>query len=156
MKTGALLKRWAVAFLAVVLMISLFAMPVCAEETTGETTAETTAETTGEVGTEAETKADSSDSKNEKKGLDAGAIVGISIAAVLVIAIVVLGVKFRENIKKFLRVCKSETKKIVWLSWDQTKKNSLVVLIVLIVCAAVICLLDYALQQGFLAFIGLF
>ena len=68
----------------------------------------------------------------------------------------ILGIKFREKIKKFLRVYKSESKKIVWLPWDQTKKSTLVVCVVLIVCAAVICLLDVGLSKGFLAFIGLF
>jgi len=165
MKTGTLLKRWALALVAVVLMISLFAMPVCAEETSGEQSTETVTEgvtegsTEGETegSTEEETTGEASGNKDDKKsGLSVGQIVGICIAAVVVIAAVILGVKFRENIKKFLRVYKSECKKIVWLSWDQTKKNTLVVLVVLIACAAVICLLDYALQQGFLAFIGLF
>ena len=169
MKTGTLLKRWALALVAVVLMISLFAMPVCAEETSGEQSTETVTEgvtegstegnTEGETegDTEEETTGEASGNKDDKKsGLTVGQIVGICIAAVVVIAAVILGVKFRENIKRFLRVYKSECKKIVWLSWDQTKKNTLVVLVVLIACAAVICLLDYALQQGFLAFIGLF
>ena len=186
MKTGTLLKRWALALVAVVLMISLFAMPVCAEEATsgeqstesvtegdtegntegvtegdteGDTEGNTEGSTEGETegSTEEETTGEASGNKDDKKsGLSVGQIVGICIAAVVVIAAVILGVKFRENIKKFLRVYKSECKKVVWLSWDQTMKNTLVVLVVLIACAAVICLLDYALQQGFLAFIGLF
>jgi len=44
----------------------------------------------------------------------------------------------------------------VWLSWDQTKKSTLVVLVVLIICAVVICLLDYGLSKGIMAFIDLF
>ena len=85
-----------------------------------------------------------------------GAIIAIAIAAVVAVVAVILCIKFREKIKKFLRVYKSETKKIVWLPWDQTKKSTLVVCVVLIVCAAVICLLDVGLSKGFLAFIGLF
>ena len=64
--------------------------------------------------------------------------------------------KKKGRIKEAWRGFKSETKKIVWLPWDQTKKNTWVVLVVLFVCAAVICLLDFGLGHGILAFINLF
>ena len=77
------------------------------------------------------------------------------IAAIAaVIAIVVLCVVFRQKLAKFLRVYKSEVKKIVWLPWPQTRKNTILVLIVMLVCAAVICLLDLGLGRGFLAIIN--
>lgn len=127
MKKGTQLKRWISAFCAMILTVSLFAIPAFAHE---EETA--------------------------KKGLSTGAIVGIIVGAVVLVVAVVLCIKFREKIKKFLRVYKSEAKKIVWLPWDQTRKSTLVVILVLVICAAVICLLDFALGQGILAFIRLF
>ena len=85
-----------------------------------------------------------------------GAIIAIIIAAVVLVAAVILCIKFREKIKKFFRVYKSETKKIVWLPWNQTRKSTLVVLVVLIACATAICLVDFGLSKGILAFINLF
>ena len=152
MKTGTLLRKWSAALLAVVLMISLFAMPAFAEEATGG--AQST-EVTTEGSTEASTGSDSNKKEDDGK-LGVGGIIGICIGAAIVVALVILGVKFRVQIAKYLRVLKSESKKIVWFPWDQTKKNSIVVLIVLVACAAAICLLDFALNKGFLAFIGLF
>ena len=126
MKKGTL-KKWMTVLLTALLSISLFAIPAFAAE-----------------------------ADTASKKLSTGTIIGIIIAVVVVAAAVILGIKFREKIKKFLRVYKSETKKIVWLPWDQTKKSTLVVCVVLIVCATVICLLDVGLSKGFLAFIGLF
>ena len=51
---------------------------------------------------------------------------------------------------------KSEVKKIVWPSGKQVLKNTLVVLVILVVCAVVIGLLDYAFAGGFNALVGLF
>ena len=127
MKKGTL-KKWMTVLLTALLSISLFAIPAFA--TTPE--------------------------EDAASKLTTGAIVGIIIAAVVVVAAVILGIKFREKIKKFLRVYKSESKKIVWLPWDQTKKSTLVVCVVLVVCAAVICLLDVGLSKGFIWFVELF
>ena len=127
MKKGTL-KKWMTVLLTALLSISLFAIPAFAEEATDAA----------------------------KKGLSTGDIIGIIIGAVILAVAVVLCIKFREKIGKFLRVYKSEAKKIVWLPWDQTKKNTWVVLVVLFICAAVICLLDFALGHGILAFINLF
>ena len=83
-------------------------------------------------------------------------IIALVIAAVLLAVAVVLCIKFRENIKKFLRVYKSELKKVVWLPWNQTRKSSLVVLVVMLAFAIAIGLLDWGLSEGFLAFVDLF
>ena len=179
MKTGTLLKRWTVAFLAIVLSICLFAIPAFADssETTAdttessettETTDESTAESTEEVtmaddtdettadGTETTGTSGNKNDNNNKKGLSTQTIVWLIVAAAVVVIGAVLGIKFREKIGKFLRVYKSESKKIVWLPWDQTKKNTLIVIAVLLICAIAICLIDYALSKGILAFINLF
>ncbi|MBQ8432079.1 MAG: preprotein translocase subunit SecE [Clostridia bacterium] len=131
MKTGTLLKKWTVALFSVLMMISLFAIPVLADDGHDHST-DVTAFTKTETW------------------------ILLGIFGVLLIAAIVLCVIFREKVGKFLRVYKSESKKIVWLTWNQTKKSTLVVLVVLVVCAVAICLIDLGLSQGFIAFINLF
>ena len=129
MKTGILFKKWAAVMVAALMMISLFAIPAFAEEAApGE----------------------------ETPGLNTGLIIGLIIAAVVLVVAVILCIRFRENIGKFFRVYKSEAKKVVWLPWNQTKKSTLVVLVVLIAFAVAICLIDLALSRSFLKFVELF
>ena len=52
-----------------------------------------------------------------------------------------------ERIGHFFRSYKSEIKKIVWCPWKQVRKNSLVVLAVVVAFAAVICALDLAFSE---------
>ena len=59
--------------------------------------------------------------------------------------------KKKGRVKEAWRGFKSELKKIVWPSGKQTFKNLFVVLVVLVVCAAVIALLDYAFGNGMAA-----
>ena len=120
---------------AVLMMISLFALPAFADDHEGHD--------------------HDHDHEEEvvEEGLSTAAIVWIVIGGVLVVAGVVLGIKYREKIAKGLRVYKSEFKKVSWLSWKDTKKNSLVVLGVLVACALVICLLDLGLYNGLLALV---
>ena len=113
-----LLKKWMLALTAMLLVASLFAIPAFAHE-----------------------------EEASEGGFPTWAIWAI-VGGVLLIAAVVLGIIFREKIAKFLRVYKSEMKKIVWLPWDQTRKSTWVVLVVLVVCAVVICLLDLGLFKG--------
>ena len=157
--------RWSAVLCAVLLMISLFAVPVFADETTAaateavteiateatteaateaatETTTETTADTTASTGSN-----ENGDKKDE--GLSTTAIIWIVVGAVIVIVLAVLGIKFRANIAKALRVYKSEFKKVSWLSWEQTRKSTLVVVVVLVGFALVIGLLDMGLFNGF-------
>ena len=129
MKTGTLFKKWTAALCAVLMMISLFAIPAFADEATDSA---------------------------EKSGISTGLIIGLIIGAVVLAVAVVLCIKFRENIGKFFRVYKSEAKKIVWLPWSQTKKSTLVVLVVIIAFAVAICLIDLALSKSFLKFVELF
>ena len=131
MKTGILFKKWTAVLVAVLTMISLFAIPAFAHEAT-ETAAE------------------------NSKGLSTGLLIGLIIGAVVLAIVIVLCIKFREKIGKFFRVYKSEAKKVVWLPWSQTKKSTLVVLVVLIAFAVAICLIDLALSKSFLKFIELF
>ena len=120
---------------AILMMISLFALPAFAHEGEDHDHATDTTTTTT--------------TDNSKTAL----IVWIIVGGVLVVAGVVLGIKYREKIVKALRVYKSEFKKVSWLSWKDTKKSSLVVLGVLVACAVVICLLDLGLSKGLLAMV---
>ena len=114
---------------------------------TGEVTTTGAEETSEDVAAAEETA---------KKGLSTNAIIWIVVGGVVLVAAVVLCIIFREKVGKFFRVYKSEIKKVVWLPWDQTKKSTLVVLVILIICAAAICLVDLGLSKGFLAFLKLF
>ena len=53
-----------------------------------------------------------------------------------------------SRIGHFFRSYKSETKKIVWPTWKQVLKNTLVVLVIVLICAAIIGALDYAFSGG--------
>ena len=88
--------------------------------------------------------------------LTVGEMVVVGIMLAILIAAVVLGLKKKEKVGNVVREYESEAKRITWLSWKDTKKSTVVVLIALIVCATVICLLDLGLAEGILAFIGLF
>ena len=59
--------------------------------------------------------------------------------------------KKKGRIKEAWRGFKSELKKIVWPSGKQTFKNLFVVLVILLVCAALITVLDYAFGNGMAA-----
>ncbi len=128
MKKGTL-KQWIALITSAVLAISLFAIPAFAADSTSD---------------------------SGKGGLSTEAIVWIVTGAVVLVAAVVLGIIFREKIRKYFRVLKSESKKIVWLPWDQTKKSTLMVIVVLVICALAICLLDYGLSKGIFAVIDIF
>ncbi len=64
--------------------------------------------------------------------------------------------KKKGRMKEAWRGFKSETKKIVWPSWKQVLKNTLIVLVVVIICAVIIGALDYAFSGGIQALADLF
>ena len=64
--------------------------------------------------------------------------------------------KKKGKLKEAWRGFKSETKKIVWPTWKQVFKNTLVVLIIVIICALVIIALDVAFSGGIQALVNLF
>ena len=127
MKT-ANLRKWTALLCTVLTVISLFALPVFAAD----------------------------ENANGANKTPWGLIIGIAIGVVVLAVAVVLCIKFWDKIKKFLRVYKSEAGKIVWLPWSQTKKSTLVVLVLLVAFAVAIALIDLGLSEAFLAFIGLF
>ena len=155
--------------LTVALMFSLFSIGVFAESTPVESVPESTpvesvpestpAESTTATGTTAEstpaatnsaaTTSASTTGGSDAKGKDKTAtIVSLCILGVIVLAITLFCIIKREKVGKFFRSLKSETKKVVWLPWDQVRKNSIVVIIVVVIFAIVIGLLDFAFSQG--------
>ncbi len=63
--------------------------------------------------------------------------------------------KKKGEVKNAWKGFKSELKKIVWPSWKQVLKNSLLVVAVVAVCAVAIGLFDFTLNKGFSALIDL-
>ena len=64
--------------------------------------------------------------------------------------------KKKGRIGNAWRGFKSEFKKIAWPSWLQVRKNTLVVLVVVVICAVMIGAFDFAFSQGMRALAGLF
>ena len=111
--------------------------------------ADTNAETSGEETTPADSTDDTK--TDEKKGVSTATIVSLAIVLVIVIAAAVYCIKNKEKVAKFFREVKSELKKIVWTPWSQVKKNTFVVLVIVIICAAAIGALDYLFSKGIFA-----
>ena len=57
--------------------------------------------------------------------------------------------KKKGRIKNAWKGFRSELKKIVWPTWKQVLKNTGIVLVIVIACAAVILALDVAFREGF-------
>jgi preprotein translocase subunit SecE len=55
----------------------------------------------------------------------------------------------KGRIKNAWKGFRSELKKIVWPTWKQVLKNTGIVLVIVIACAAVILALDVAFREGF-------
>lgn len=137
--------------------------------TSTETTAAGTTATTTAAGTTAATTTTAAD-----EGWGVGDWVSLAIGVVIIGVILVLAilfitvkddgtagkdgekVPFRIRGKRYFRSTKSEAKKVVWTPWKTVRRNTLVVLIVMLVCAVIIGLLDWAFSEGFIALANLF
>ncbi|MBQ2806041.1 MAG: preprotein translocase subunit SecE [Clostridia bacterium] len=136
------------------------------EETTGEETTgdETTGnETTSEETSSTEESTSEEETTEELKGFNKfwkenftrNGKVYITKLVVwgLVIAGLIAGVVFcivkKEKVGEFLRALNSEKKRIVWSSWKDTRKNTLVVLAVVAAITLVIFLFNLVLEKIF-------
>ena len=133
------------------------------EETSGEATSEgATTEATTETGTTEETTKKEETTTEEKnfweknfkrKNADGKEVLYWTKIAVwgLVIAGLIAGVVFcivkKEKAGEFLRALNSEKKRIVWSSWKETRKNTFVVLAVVVAITLVIFLFNLALEK---------
>lgn len=91
-----------------------------------------------------------------KVGLTVGEIIVLGVMLAILVAVVIVGLKKREKVSSVAREYESEVKRITWFPWKDTRKNTVVVLIAMVICGAVISLLDLALAKGIFAFIDLF
>ncbi len=56
-----------------------------------------------------------------------------------------------SRIAAFGRSLKSEVKKISWSPWTEVRKNTLVVVVVIAICAVALAIVDYVFLQGITA-----
>lgn len=115
-----------------------------AADTVGAETTAAPAETTAPEGT-----GDEDDAEDKKLGL--GFWISIGVLGALLIAAVIVCIIKREKVGKWLRSIKSELKKVVWMPWVQVRKNTVVVIVVVLALSAVIALLDFAFSKGIIA-----
>ena len=86
--------------------------------------------------------------ENASKGLSTGALVSLIIAGVVLVAVVVLCVIRREKLKESLRAYRREMKNITWYPWKSVWRNTVLVVVVVLVAALLIGLLDIAFFEG--------
>ena len=156
-----------IAILTVALMFSLFTVSAFAETeavTQGATT-EATPDATPDASTAAPeaskapettktpettkspaTSGDGHNHGNENDNTDT--IISLIVGGVIIVVIGIVCIIKRESLGKFLRGLKSEMKKVVWLPKNQTLRSTVVVLIIVAVCAIVIGVLDFAFGSG--------
>ncbi len=87
------------------------------------------------------------------KLLTIGEMIVLGIMLVILIAVVVICLKKREKVGSLVREYEGEVKRITWLSWSETKKSTVLVLLALVAFAVVIALIDLALSEGFLGLV---
>jgi preprotein translocase SecE subunit len=61
-----------------------------------------------------------------------------------------------SRITSFARSIKSEVKKISWSPWTDVRKNTFVVVVIIVVCAVALAIVDYVFLQGITALGNLF
>ena len=145
MKANKILVSLLTLVLTVALMFSLFSVSVFAEDASSSTTGSSSSTTTDDD--HAGHDHDHEDEKDEKTNM-VETIISLSIVGVVAIAVAVYCIVKREKVAKFFRALKSEMKKIVWFSWKDTRKNSIVVIVAVVIIAAFIGLLDLAFKNG--------
>ena len=121
------------------------------DETVDGTGAESATETAtaAESSTETDTSATTTTGKNQWTKEDTyRLVINLSVGGVILLVAVALLIVFRKKIPSFVKALKSECGKIVWCPKDKLKKNSIVVLLTIVVIAVLIFLLDLAFSEG--------
>jgi preprotein translocase SecE subunit len=158
------------ALLSLLMLLSLMAVPAFAEEagtaaeaqTTGVaetepatepeteagTEAGTEAATKGETTTKEETTTENKAEAEEKKQQRTRGLINLGVGAVILIALVVLVIKFRAKIPGWWKGLKSECGKITWCPKDKLKKNTLVVVVIILAIAIAVGVLDFVFSRG--------
>ena len=123
--------------------------PVTGEAATGEvdTTVETGTEAGTSAGTEAVTTAPVKKEEKDNTGL-IRALVNLGVGVVILVVLGILAYKFRAKIPGWWKGLKSECGKITWCPKDKLKKNTLVVVVIILAIAAAIGVLDFVFSRG--------
>ena len=153
------LNKFVAVLLAALLMLSLFAIPAFAEETSSATGSSAEVASSAETQSSANSSAtkggtDTDKKEDEKKGPNWDAIIagGVVLLAILVLLVIYLvNAGFHAKVNKFFRDYKSELSKVVWSPLRDVKKNTAIVLIFSAFFAIVIGLLDFVFSKGIIA-----
>ena len=123
--------------------------PVTGEAATGEvdTTVETGTEAGTSAGTEAVTTAPVKKEEKDNTGL-IRALVNLGVGVVILVVLGILAYKNRAKIPGWWKGLKSECGKITWCPKDKLKKNTLVVVVIILAIAAAIGVLDFVFSRG--------
>ena len=142
MKANKILVSLLTLVLTVALMFSLFSVSVFAEDASSTTGSSSTTTTDDDHAGH-----DHGDEEKEEHNI-VETIISLSIVGVVLIAVAVYCIVKKEKVAKFFRAIKSEMKKIVWFSWKDTRKSSIVVIVAVVIIAAFIGLLDLVFHNG--------
>lgn len=155
--------------LAAILMLSLLSTVAAAADAEGtgdaeevNSTAEEATDAEPEESAEAgESSQSASDEKKDEKKKEPNwdLIISLSLIGLTIIVLVVLYFawpKFHEGTNKFFREYKSELGKIVWSSYEDVKKNTIVVIVIVFASALLIGVLDFLFNHGIVALADLF
>ena len=170
MMTNKLFKSLVALFIVALLSVSLFTVGVFAEEEAagdvllsapadGEATDASADDTAAPAEDEHDHEHDhdhdhedeevpTTGAEEEEEGLGLGFWISLGIFGALIIAGVILAIIKREAVGKWWKSYKSELKKIVWYPWNDVRKGTIVVVVVVVGLAAVIGLLDFAFFKG--------
>ena len=141
MKANKILVSLLTLVLTLALMFSLFSVSVFAEDASSSTNDSSSSTTTDDH------DHDHDDDEKEESNI-VETIISLSIVGVVLIAVAVYCIVKREKVGKFFRALKSEMKKIVWFSWKDTRKSSIVVIVAVVLISIVIGVLDFAFNNG--------
>ncbi len=147
-----------VALLAIAVLLSFPMVIVSADEgtetnaDTAETTVDTADDTTADTSkNETSNKTESDDKKEDKeedKSLLTSGLITLGIIAVIVVCVVFWILKDKERASKTWRSFKSEFKKVVWADKHETLKNTIIVIVIVLLFGLAIGLVDYLLSVG--------
>lgn len=157
----AIRKRNALAALLMVLclLLSFSIVSVSADDTDveGEATAAEATDAATDAATEAGTTAETTGTTEKVEKVDhTKGIINLCVGGVILIALIVLAIVYRSKIPVWFRSLKSECGKIVWCPKDKLKKNTFVVIVIILALTVLIGVLDFAFSNGLILLNGLF
>lgn len=119
-----------------------------ATETAGESSTATEDASASESASETATATATATTAADEGGIGTTGLINLIVGGVILVAIVVLAIVFRKKIPGWYKGVKSECGKIVWCPKDKLKKNTLVVVVIIVALAILIALLDLAFSKG--------